>query len=143
MSERNSGANVVQVSSLGSAERSEILAVEEIRMLRDHLSQRAMLCYAMVFGGLVCLLAGAAMLVVGLSGDQVIWFQTTSLKVTAGGFGAVTMLASVAWGYVAFLSRPIIHFRGAGRGPGADGRELVPDDAVIRMEWGAEDRERK
>jgi hypothetical protein len=30
------------------------------------------------------------------------------LNVTAGGFGALTLLASVAWGYVAYRSRPQI-----------------------------------
>jgi len=84
----------------------------EIRFLDAHLRQRARICYAMVAAGIFCLGAGVAMLVAGLSGDQVVWFQSGELKVTAGGFGAVTMVASVAWGYVAYLSRPQLNFRG-------------------------------
>ena len=64
----------------------------------------------MVVAGVVCLAAGVVMLVVGLSGAQVVWFQSGKFKVTAGGFGAVTMLASVAWGYMAYRSRPVMHY---------------------------------
>jgi len=55
-----------------------------------------MICYAMISAGVLCLAAGVTMLVVGLTGDQVVWFESGAVKITAGGFGAVTMLASVA-----------------------------------------------
>jgi hypothetical protein len=82
----------------------------ELRFLEAHLTHRARICYAMVAAGIICLAAGVAMLVAGLSGDQVVWFQSGNLKITAGGFGAVTMLASGAWGYVAYRSRPEIDY---------------------------------
>ena len=82
----------------------------EIRFLEAHLRHRARICYAMVAAGIICLGAGVAMLVAGLSGDQMVWFQSGNFKVTAGGFGAVTMVASVAWGYVAYRSRPEIDY---------------------------------
>ncbi len=88
----------------------------EIRFLEAHLAHRARICYAMVTAGIVCLGAGVAMLIAGLTGDQVVWFQSSNFKVTAGGFGAVTMLASVAWGYVAYLSRPEIDYDSPARG---------------------------
>jgi hypothetical protein len=84
--------------------------VAEIEFLRAHLQQRAVICYSMIAAGVVCLAAGIVMLVVGLRGDQVIWFQQGNFKITAGGFGAVTMLASVAWGFVAYRSRPEIEY---------------------------------
>ena len=93
-----------------------VIGLAEVELLRAHLTQRARICYAMVAGGMVCLAAGVAMLVVGLTGDQVVWFQHGNFKITAGGFGAITMLASVAWGYVAFLSRPEITFNSPARG---------------------------
>jgi hypothetical protein len=68
-----------------------------VQMVREHLRQRGRICYGMITGGMICLAAGVAMLVVGLTGDQVVWFQSGSFKITAGGFGTVTMLASVAW----------------------------------------------
>jgi hypothetical protein len=85
--------------------------VAEIHFLEAHLRHRAVICLSMVVAGIICLAAGIAMLVVGLRGDQVIWFQSGNLKVTAGGFGAVTMLASVAWGFVAYSSRPEVQYR--------------------------------
>lgn len=87
----------------------------EIQFLEAHLRHRARICYAMVGAGIICLGAGVAMLIAGLSGDQVIWFQSGNLKVTAGGFGAVTMVASVAWGYVAYRSRPEIDYNSPSR----------------------------
>jgi hypothetical protein len=50
--------------------------VAEQAMFREHLQQRARICYAMVAGGMVCLVAGVSMLIAGLSGDQVVWLQT-------------------------------------------------------------------
>ncbi len=76
--------------------------------MRAHLRHRALICIGMVAGGVICLLAGIAMLAVGIKGDQIVWLQSGTFKVTAGGFGALTMAASVAWGYVAFRSRPQI-----------------------------------
>jgi hypothetical protein len=82
----------------------------ELQFMREHLAQRARICYGMVAAGVICLAAGAVMLAIGLKGDQVIWFQSGTIKITAGGFGAVTMLASVAWGYAAYRSRPEIKY---------------------------------
>ena len=96
----------------------------EIRLLAIHLAHRARICYAMVGAGIICLGAGVAMLVAGLSGDQVVWFQSGNLKITAGGFGAVTMVASVAWGYVAYKSRPSIDYNSPFRGISLTAGEL-------------------
>jgi hypothetical protein len=57
----------------------------ELRFLEAHLQHRARICYAMVAAGMVCLVAGVVMLVVGLTGDQVVWVQSGNLKITAGG----------------------------------------------------------
>lgn len=95
---------------------SNDVELAELEFLRAHLTHRAKICYAMVFAGMVCLAAGVAMLIAGLTGGQVVWFQSGGIKVTAGGFGAVTMVASVAWGYVAFLSRPEIDYDSPARG---------------------------
>jgi hypothetical protein len=84
------------------------VALAEIQFMRAHLKHRAILCIGMVAGGVICLVAGVVMLAVGLKGSQVVWLQSATLKVTAGGFGALTLLASVAWGYVAYRSRPQI-----------------------------------
>ena len=88
----------------------------EIEFLNSHLTHRARICYAMVTAGVICLGAGVAMLAAGLSGDQVVWLQSGTFKITAGGFGAVTMVASVAWGYVAYRARPEIHYWSPSRG---------------------------
>ena len=88
----------------------------ELRFLEAHLQHRARICYAMVAAGMVCLVAGVVMLIVGLTGDQVVWVRTGNLKITTGGGGAVTMLASVAWGYVAYRSRPEIDYSSPSRG---------------------------
>ena len=93
-----------------SKEMNNEVELAELKFLGAYVTHRARICYAMVFAGIVCLGAGVAMLVTGLTGDQVVWFETGSLKITAGGFGAVTMLASVAWGYVAYLSRAEVHY---------------------------------
>jgi hypothetical protein len=87
------------------------VAIAEIQFMRAYLKHRVVMCIGMVSGGVICLLAGMVMLAVGLKGDQIVWLQFGTLKVTAGGFGALTMAASVAWGYVAFRSRPqILYF---------------------------------
>lgn len=84
------------------------VALAEIQFMRAHLKHRALLCIGMVAGGVISLVAGVVMLVVGLKGNQVVWVQSGTLRVTAGGFGALTLIASVAWGYVAYRSRPQI-----------------------------------
>ena len=84
------------------------VAIAEIQLMRTHLKHRALLCIGMLSGGVICLLVGVVMLAIGLKGDQVAWLQLGTLKVTAGGFGALTMAASVAWGFFAFRSRPQI-----------------------------------
>ena len=57
----------------------------ELRFLEAHLQHRARICYAMVAAGMVCLVAGVVMLIVGLTGDQVVWVRTGNLKITTGG----------------------------------------------------------
>lgn len=74
------------------------VALAEVSLFQMHLKRRAAICYAMVAGGVITLFSGVAMLSVGISGDQMVWFESHSIKVTAGGFGAITMLASVLWG---------------------------------------------
>lgn len=69
----------------------------------------------MVFAGIGTLIAGIAMLYVGISGEQTVWLESESIKVTAGGFGAITMTASVFWGYFAFRSRLEIRYSGPTR----------------------------
>ena len=102
---------------------NDYVAIAEIQFITAHLKQRALICIGMVGGGVICLLAGIVMLAIGLQGDQVAWLQSGSLKVTAGGFGALTMAASVAWGYVAFRSRPqILYISRPVGGPGTPTR---------------------
>ena len=88
------------------------VAIAEIRFIQAHLKYRALICVGMVANGIICLLAGIAMLAIGLKSDQIAWLQFGTLKITAGGFGALTMGGSVAWGYMAFRSRPhqILYF---------------------------------
>lgn len=91
------------------------VALAEIQLFQMHLKQRAIICYFMVFAALGTLLAGVVMLYVGIAGDQIIWFESKSIKITAGGFGAITMTASVLWGYFAYRSRPEIKYTGPTR----------------------------
>lgn len=92
-------------------ERSEReVELAEIGFMTSHLSQRAHICYWMIAGGIITLAAGVVMLVAGLTGSQVAWIDYHGVKVNAGGLAAVTMLASTAWGFTAFLSRPTITF---------------------------------
>jgi membrane protein YdbS with pleckstrin-like domain len=88
------------------------IQLAEIKFMHDHLTSRARICYTMVAASVTCLCAGIVMLIVGVTGNQSIWFESDKIKITAGGFGAVTLLASVAWGFIAFLSRPEIRFEG-------------------------------
>ena len=97
------------------SDRNIEVELAEIKFLHSHLTHRARICYAMVGAGVICLAAGVVMLIVGLTGDQVVWFESGNFKITAGGFGAVTMLARVAWGYVAYRSRPEIDYVGNDR----------------------------
>jgi hypothetical protein len=94
---------------------SEQLDLAEIRLLETHLTQCARICYAMIGAGVICLFAGVVMLIIGVTGDQVVWFDSGQFKITAGGFGAVTMCTSVAWGFVAYRSRPQIVYTGLDR----------------------------
>ena len=48
---------------------------------------------------------GVAMLYVSIAVDQIIWFESKSIKVTVGGFGSITITGSVLWGYFAYRSR--------------------------------------
>ncbi|MNO77736.1 hypothetical protein D3C76_688550 [compost metagenome] len=73
------------------------------------------------------------MLYVGVAGDQVIWFESQSIKVTAGGFGAITMLASITWGFFAYKSRPEIKYFGPTRGISLT-REEIKRGERIRAE---------
>lgn len=93
----------------------ESVALAEVNMFLVHLKQRSVICYSMVAGGVVTLLAGIVMLWVGVAGDQVVWFETSTTKITAGGFGAITMLASLTWGYFAYRARPEIRYFGPTR----------------------------
>lgn len=94
----------------------ESVALAEVNMFLMHLQQRAVICYSMVAGGVITLFAGVVMLCVGLTGDQVVWLESSTTKITAGGFGAITMLASLSWGYFAYRSRPEIRYIGPTRG---------------------------
>lgn len=99
-----------------------------------HLKQRAAICYAMVAGGVITLFSGVAMLSVGISGDQMVWFESHSIKVTAGGFGAITMLASVLWGYFAYRSRPEIRYFGPTRSLSLTREEVARGEQLRKME---------
>ncbi|MEH6415550.1 hypothetical protein [Pseudomonas sp. CGJS7] len=88
----------------------------EVNFFLMHLKQRALICDFMVASGMITLIAGIVMLLVGVAGDQVIWFESQSIKVTAGGFGAITMLTSMTWGYFAYKSRPEIRYFGPNGG---------------------------
>ncbi|MBC3487125.1 hypothetical protein HU750_15745 [Pseudomonas sp. SWRI50] len=94
----------------------ESVALAEVNFFLMHLKQRALICYFMVASGMITLIAGIVMLFVGVTGDQVIWLESQSIKVTAGGFGAITMLTSLTWGYFAYKSRPDIKYFGPTRG---------------------------
>ncbi|ROM95217.1 hypothetical protein [Pseudomonas brassicacearum] len=96
-------------------ERKKV-ALAEVNLFLMHLKQRALICYSMVAGGMITLIAGIVMLFVGVAGEQVIWFESPSIKITAGGFGAITMLASLTWGFFAYKSRPEINYMGLTRG---------------------------
>jgi hypothetical protein len=98
-----------------SMERKKV-ALAEVNLFLMHLKQRALICYSMVAGGMITLIAGIVMLFVGVAGEQVIWFESPSIKITAGGFGAITMLASLTWGFFAYKSRPEINYMGLTRG---------------------------
>lgn len=91
------------------------IQLAELKFMHDHLTSRARICYLMIAASVTCLCAGIVMLIVGLTGNQSIWFESGTMKITAGGFGAVTLLASVAWGFIAFLSRPEIRFSSPSR----------------------------
>lgn len=96
-------------------ERKKV-ALAEVNLFLMHLKQRALICHSMVAGGMITLIAGIVMLFVGVAGEQVIWFESPSIKITAGGFGAITMLASLTWGFFAYKSRPEINYMGLTRG---------------------------
>ena len=103
--------------------RDKDVQLAEIEFLSSHLRHRARICYGMVAAGVISLCAGVAMLVAGLTGDQLVWFQYSGFKITAGGLGAVTMVASVAWGYVAYRSRPELDYWSPARGVSLTRRE--------------------
>lgn len=111
----------------------ENVALAEINFFLMHLKQRAVICYSMVASGMITLIAGIVMLCVGVAGDQVIWFESQSIKVTAGGFGAITLLASITWGFFAYKSRPEIKYFGPTRGMSLT-REEVKRGERIRAE---------
>ncbi|WP_372028371.1 hypothetical protein [Pseudomonas kurunegalensis] len=111
----------------------ENVALAEINFFLMHLKQRAVICYSMVASGMITLIAGIVMLCVGVSGDQVIWFESQSIKVTAGGFGAITLLASITWGFFAYKSRPEIKYFGPTRGMSLT-REEIKRGERIRAE---------
>ncbi|TFY85527.1 hypothetical protein DYL61_29425 [Pseudomonas nabeulensis] len=93
----------------------ESVALAEVNLFMMHLKQRALICYTLVTGGMITLIAGIVMLCVGVTGDQVVWLESPTIKITAGGFGAITMLASLSWGYFAYRSRPEIRYMGSTR----------------------------
>jgi len=86
------------------AQRQHDYDLARLKLFEIHLRHRANICYLMIGSSVTCLVAGVLMLVVGLTTEQVVWFESGELKVTAGGFGAVTMLASVAWGGAGLFS---------------------------------------
>lgn len=70
------------------------------------LRYRAYVCLALIGGGVSCLLAGSVLIYSGTHGDEVVWLQKGDWRVTSSGFGAITMLASAIWGFLAFRARP-------------------------------------
>lgn len=110
-------------------ERKKV-ALAEVNLFGMHLKQRALICYSMVAGGMITLIAGIVMLCVGVAGDQMVWLESSSIKITAGGFGAITMLASLAWGFFAYKSRPEINFSGLNRGMSLTREEIKRGEQV-------------
>ncbi|WP_438465944.1 hypothetical protein [Marinomonas sp. PE14-40] len=109
------------------------IALAEIQLFQIHLKQRAIICYSMVFAAFGTLLAGIVMLYVGTAGDQIVWLESKSLKVTAGGFGAITMTASVLWGYFAYRSRPEIKYIGPKRSLHLTREEVERGERIQKM----------
>lgn len=109
------------------------VVLAEVRLFELHLKQRANICYLMVFSGIGTLISGIVMLYVGISGDQIIWLESESIKVTAGGFGAITMTASVFWGYFAFRSRPEMKYVGPTRSLTLTREEVEKGSRKLKM----------
>lgn len=75
-----------------------------------HLRQRAWICGGMIIAGVMCLIAGGLMLLAGGGNPSNLWIETDQIKLTAQGFGAVTMGASVLWGFLAYFARPQVNY---------------------------------
>lgn len=90
----------------GASSSANALELAEIDLMKLQVTHRARISYMMIGGAFFTLAGGLAMLVAGLTGAQAAWVEYHGLKVTAGGFGAVALAASVAWGLFAWLSRP-------------------------------------
>ena len=69
---------------------------------------RTRICQQMIAMSVVCLVAGIAMIIIGVAHDQSVWFRHGNTEIYAGGFGAVTLAASLLWGVLAYLNRPFL-----------------------------------
>jgi hypothetical protein len=71
---------------------------------------RTTLAFGLIFAGIACLYFGGNMLTASLSHEtQTILFEiSNNMKVTAGGFGAVVMAASLVPFFLAYRTRPTI-----------------------------------
>jgi hypothetical protein len=96
-------------------EQGRTVQIPEIAVsLKTLFILRTVVALALVFAGIECLDFGRQMLVASLtaSAAQSILFEISgNLKVTAGGFGAVVMAASLVPFYLAYLSRPTIEVK--------------------------------
>src|SRR6188508_3082858 len=79
--------------------------------IQSHLRERAIISIVLVVGGVLSLVAGAFIVAQGVA-DESVWLEGAGYKVTAKGFGAITLLSGAVWGVLAFLSRPEVTFRG-------------------------------
>ncbi|MBK6942612.1 MAG: hypothetical protein IPH13_20745 [Planctomycetes bacterium] len=88
------------------------LSRELLTMYGANIAARARLSFYMILMGAITLVAGIVMLFLGLTSDERVWFQSGDTSITATGFGAVTMTASIAWGALAYLTRPQVGYAG-------------------------------
>jgi hypothetical protein len=82
--------------------------------IKSHLRERAIISIVLVIGGVLSLVAGGVLVAQGVASDS-IWFEGAGYKVTAKGFGAITLLSGVVWGVLAYLSRPSVSFQDGAR----------------------------
>lgn len=78
--------------------------------IKSHLRERAIISIVLVVGGVLSLVAGGVLVAQGIA-DESVWFEGGGYKITAKGFGAITLLSGAVWGLLAFLSRPEVNFR--------------------------------